>query len=155
MRIEYFQLIDRVVEITDTPPSLTACAKVPAETTIFEGHFPGYPVMPGVLLIESMAQAAGFLLLCRNRFEKMPFLVGVREAKLRNFVPPSSVLDVRAEIEHDGSGYASMKTSIHCQSDLICNALIILRFLPFPNVQLREHLEFVAREIELPDWTGS
>ena len=155
MRIEYFQLVDRVVEISDEPPSLTACAEVPRETTIFQGHFPGYPVMPGVLLIESMAQTAGFLLLWRNRFEKMPFLVGVREAKLRNFVPPSSVLDVRAEIEHDGSGYASMKTSIHCQSDLISNARIILRFLPFPNQQLRDHLEFVAREIELPDWTGS
>jgi len=56
MRFEYFQLIDRIVEINLADRLISSEAIVPTESTIFEGHFPGYPLMPGVLLIECMAQ---------------------------------------------------------------------------------------------------
>jgi 3-hydroxyacyl-[acyl-carrier-protein] dehydratase len=108
MKMEYFQLIDRIETVGLDPLRLTAKADVPAESTIFEGHFPGYPIMPGVLLIETMAQAAGFCLLWNNCFKKMPFLVAVKSVKLRNFVPPSSSLDVLCEVEHEGSAMHSL-----------------------------------------------
>ena len=69
-------------------------ATVPTASTIFEGHFPGYPLMPGVLLIEAMAQTAGWLVVAANRFERMPFLAAVKDAKLRTFVTPGQVLAV-------------------------------------------------------------
>ena len=46
---------------------------MPTTSTIFEGHFPGRPLMPGVLLIESMAQASGWLIIAHTGFERMPF----------------------------------------------------------------------------------
>ena len=52
MRLEYFQLIDRVVELNLPDRKISAEAIVSTASTIFEGHFPGYPLMPGVLLIE-------------------------------------------------------------------------------------------------------
>ena len=63
MQLEYFHMIDRIVDLNVDEKTIVVEAQVPKESTIFEGHFPGYPLMPGVLLIESMAQASGFLLL--------------------------------------------------------------------------------------------
>ena len=58
MRLEYFQLVDRVEEIDPVGGVIRATAQVPAKSTIFEGHFEGYPILPGVLLVECMAQTA-------------------------------------------------------------------------------------------------
>ncbi|MGA8414659.1 MAG: beta-hydroxyacyl-ACP dehydratase, partial [Xanthobacteraceae bacterium] len=67
MRIEYFQLIDWIVGLDTSAWTIDVEAVVPLESTIFEGHFPGQPLMPGVLLIESMAQTAGWLVIALNR----------------------------------------------------------------------------------------
>ena len=58
MRIEYFQLIDRITDLNLHDLTIRAEANVPATSTIFEGHFPGRPLMPGVLLIETTPPAA-------------------------------------------------------------------------------------------------
>ena len=151
MRIEYFQLIDRVESVDDALPGLTASANVPAETTIFEGHFPGYPIMPGVLLIESMAQAAGYCILRLNHFATMPFLISVKDAKLRNFVEPDSAIEISTVLDHQGSGYAFSKTSIRRDGALVCNALLGMRLLPFPDPALLEHVRAQAKRIGLPE----
>src|ERR1043165_2835472 len=102
MRIEYFQLIDRIIDLNLNDLTIRVEAKVPLESTIFEGHFPGRPLMPGVLLIESMAQTAGWLVIAATRFARMPFLVAIKEAKLRQFVEPGQALDLTAELIHEG-----------------------------------------------------
>ena len=131
MRLEYFQLIDRIVAIEDT--ILRAEAVVPTESTIFEGHFPGHPLMPGVLLIESMAQTSGYLLLSLLGFARMPFLAGVRSAKLRQFVEPGRKLDLEARLVHDGSGFAVTAASVAAEGRRICDAELTFRTLPFPS----------------------
>src|SRR3954470_2587499 len=118
MRLEYFQMIDRVLSVD--PESIAAEAIVPAASPVFEGHFPGHPLVPGVLLIETMAQASGYLLLARFGFTRMPFLSGVKEAKFRSFVTPETRLDVTAALEHDGSGYAVTKARISAAGKRIC-----------------------------------
>src|SRR5438105_15956065 len=106
MRLEYFQLIDRIIDINIESRKLRAEAIVPTASTIFEGHFPGHPLMPGVLLMEAMAQTSGWLLIAMNRFERMPFLAAFKEAKLRTFVAPSQTLALSAQVKHEGSGFA-------------------------------------------------
>ena len=78
MRLEYFQLIDRIVDLKLADRKISSEATVPTESTIFEGHFPGYPLMPGVLLIEAMAQTSGWLVLALNHFRRVPFLASVK-----------------------------------------------------------------------------
>src|SRR5687768_11415339 len=112
MRLEYFQLIDRIVDLDLKQRTVRAEGLVPEQSTIFEGHFPGHPLMPGVLLIESMAQTSGWLVIGLVRFERMPFLAAVKEAKLRSFVRPGARLDITASLLHDGSGYAVTKASV-------------------------------------------
>src|SRR5262245_44178019 len=109
MRLEYFQLIDRIVALDLTQRTIKVEAQVPLESTVFEGHVPGHPLMPGVLLIESMAQTSGWLIIGMTRFERMPFLAAVKDAKLRSFVRPGAQLELTAAIEHEGSGYAITK----------------------------------------------
>src|SRR5438093_3799168 len=106
MRLEYFQLIDRIVDLDLAQQTICAEARVPDRSTIFEGHFPGYPLMPGVLLIETMAQTSGWLLIALTKFTRMPFFAAVKEAKLRSFVTPGQKLSVTASIVHEGSGFA-------------------------------------------------
>jgi 3-hydroxyacyl-[acyl-carrier-protein] dehydratase len=146
MRLEYFQLIDRVVELKLADRKISAEATVPTASTIFEGHFPGYPLMPGVLLIEAMAQTSGWLVVALNRFRRMPFLAAVKDAKLRSFVKPGERLAVDAHLEHDGSGYAVTQAEIKSAGKLICDATLTLRVLDFPNADMsREILGLAAR----------
>src|SRR5512135_3048738 len=112
MRLEYFQLIDRIVELDLPGRTIRTEATVPNTSTIFEGHFPGYPLMPGVLLIETMAQTSGWLVVAINRFERMPFLAAVKDAKLRTFVTPGQVISGSAKLKHDGSGYAMTEAKL-------------------------------------------
>lgn len=154
MRLEYFQLIDRIVDLNLADRTISAEATVPTASTIFEGHFPGYPLMPGVLLIESMAQTAGWLVVALNRFERMPFLAAVKEAKLRTFVTPGQKLSITANLAHDGSGYAVTEAKIKCDGKLICDSTLTLRVLDFPNAEMgrlmRETADRIGLQVEAP-----
>src|ERR1700676_1839316 len=124
MHLEYFQLIDRIVDLNVGEKTITVEAQVPEHNSIFEVHSPGYPIMPGVLLIEAMAQASGWLLIALMKFERMPFLAAVKEAKMRSFVSPGELLKVEANIVHEGSGYAITAAKVHVGGELRCNATI-------------------------------
>ena len=150
MQIEYFQLIDRILDLRLDEKTITVEAKVPTESTIFEGHFPGYPIMPGVLLIESMAQTSGWLLLALMKFERMPFLAAVKEAKMRGFVSPGEVLSVEANVLHGGSGYAITEARVKVDGKLRSNATITFSHVPFPNPELRGHMDAVAQRVGFP-----
>ena len=140
MLLEYFQMIDTVEELDPDKGQIVARADVPMESTVFEGHFPGSPLVPGVLLIETMAQASGFMLLSRLKFEKMPFLANVTSAKMRTFVEPGAILQIEAELEHDGSGFAKTRAQISSNSRKICDAKLMFRIMPFPNETLKGNM---------------
>jgi 3-hydroxyacyl-[acyl-carrier-protein] dehydratase len=150
MQLDYFQLIDRIVDLNMVEKTITVEAEVPKTSTVFEGHFPGYPIMPGVLLIESMAQTSGWLLLALMKFERMPFLAAVKEAKMRGFVTPGELLTVEAGIVHEGSGYAITDAKVKVAGKLRSNATLTFSHVPFPNPDLRGHMDAVARRIGFP-----
>ncbi|MBN8918327.1 MULTISPECIES: 3-hydroxyacyl-ACP dehydratase FabZ family protein [Xanthobacter] len=150
MRPEVFKMIDRVVAIDPSLQKIHCQGMVPEESSIFEGHFPGYPIMPGVLLIEAMAQTTGWLVLARNRFEKMPFLATVKEAKLRTFVLPGQNLDLYSEILHEGSGFVVAKTNATLEGKPICSAELTFRVLPWPEGKMKPVVMKVAEYVSFP-----
>ena len=151
MRLEYFQMIDRI-SVLDPPERLArADCQVPDESPVFEGHFPGHPLLPGVLMIETMAQIGGWLVLATLRFSAMPFLVQVKEAKMRTFVVPGQKLEAEARLIHDGSGYAVVEASILSQGKKVADTEIRYRVVPFPNETLRATMLETARRIGVPE----
>src|SRR6476646_4733277 len=118
MRLEYFQLIDRIVDLDIGAQTIKVEATVPQQNTIFEGHFPGFPIMPGVLLVEAMAQTSGWLLIALMKFERMPFLGAVKEAKMRGFVSPGELLTINASVIHEGSGFAITSARVSVGGEL-------------------------------------
>jgi 3-hydroxyacyl-[acyl-carrier-protein] dehydratase len=150
MRFEYFQLIDRVVGLDLDNRTIRAHATVPSASTIFEGHFPGMPLMPGVLLIESMAQTSGWLIIATTAFSRMPFLAAVKEAKLRAFVKPGDELELTATLMHEGSGFARTHAEVHNGGKLACSAEITFRVVAFPNQEFRAHMGRAAAALSFP-----
>ena len=150
MQLEYFQMIDRILDLNIAEKTITVEAHVPQQSTIFEGHFPGYPIMPGVLLIEAMAQTSGWLLLALMKFERMPFLAAIKEAKMRGFVTPGELLTIDANVLHEGSGYSMTEAKIRVGGKLKCNATLTFSHIPFPHPDLRGHMDAEAKRVGFP-----
>src|SRR5437660_1255026 len=74
----------------------------------------------------------------------------VKEAKMRGFVSPGELLTVQASILHEGSGYAMTEAKVSVGGKLRSNATITFSHVPFPNQDLRGHMDAVARRIGLP-----
>src|ERR1700716_1447211 len=141
MQLDSFLLIDRIIDLNFEAKTITVEAQVPQHHTIFEGHFPGFPIMPGVLLTEAMAQSSGWLLLGVLKFERMPFLAIVKEAKMRGFVSPGQLLTIEAKVEHEGSGFAVTKAKGRIGKDLKCSAEITFGLSPFPDPSFRVFMD--------------
>jgi 3-hydroxyacyl-[acyl-carrier-protein] dehydratase len=150
MRFEYFQMIDRIVALDVAGRSVRSVCTVPKTSTVFEGHFPGYPLMPGALLLECMAQTTGWLLIALGGFGAMPFMAGVKEAKFRTLVFPGDELEFVGGVVHEGSGYTVGEGKGLRQGKLVCEARIIYRVMPFPSAEFRQALFEWGERIHVP-----
>lgn len=137
MQLEYFQMIDTISAVNLEEKYINAHSTVPEKSPVFEGHFPGNPLVPGVLMIETMAQASGILIMHTIDFEKIPLLAGVKNAKFRDFVGPGTKLDINSKFEHDGSGFAVMNAEIRSDGKRIANAQLTYTIMPFPSEMLQ------------------
>lgn len=122
-----FLLIDRVVEI-ERAKRIVALKNVTINEPFFTGHFPGYPVMPGVLVVEAMAQAGCILLLSEvaHREEKLVLFTGIENAKFRRQVTPGDQLRLEVNVlsfrprQGRMEGRAYLGDKLACEATLTC-----------------------------------
>jgi 3-hydroxyacyl-[acyl-carrier-protein] dehydratase len=150
MRLEYFQMVDRIAELDLDAHTIATECTLPEHSPVFEGHFPGYPIMPGVLMIETIAQSGGWLIMAGMRFASMAFLAAVKEAKMRSFLTPGETVRCEVTRVHDGSGYAIVAGKIMKQARIVAEATITYRIMPFPSAALRAGLFDMARRVAVP-----
>ncbi len=150
MRLEYFQMVDRIVALDIVGRVVRSACNVPQQSTVFEGHFPTYPLMPGVLLTECMAQTTGWLASALCGFTGMPILAGVKNAKFRTLVFPGDALEFEGTIVHEGSGYTVGKCTGRRQGTVVCDATLTFRIVPYPSPQFRQAVLEWAERLQLP-----
>ena len=102
-----FLLIDRIVEFERTK-RLVAIKNVTINEPFFQGHFPGYPIMPGVLVVEAMAQAGGIIIMYElpDREKKLVVFTGIERAKFRRPVTPGDQLRIGGSAVVSAAGRA-------------------------------------------------
>ena len=126
-----FLLIDRVIELVHMK-RIVAIKNVTINEPFFQGHFPTYPIMPGVLIVEAMAQAGGALLLTEvpDRNNKLVLFTGIDGAKFRAPVVPGDQVRIEVEVLKMRSRGATMRGNAYVDGKLVCEAEIKCQVVP-------------------------
>ncbi|MBI3649537.1 MAG: 3-hydroxyacyl-ACP dehydratase FabZ [Acidobacteria bacterium] len=120
-----FLLVDRIIEFEEGK-RIVGIKNVTLNEPFFQGHFPGAPVMPGVLIIEAMAQTAGVLMLGNipDRDTKLVFFTGIEGAKFRKPVVPGDQLELQLTVLRYRSSYIKLRGEAYVDGALVAEALI-------------------------------
>jgi UDP-N-acetylglucosamine acyltransferase len=133
-----FVLVDRVTEL-DPARGLKGTKAVTGAEDFFEGHFPGAPVMPGVLLMESLSQAAGIWLLQQvDPAHAEVIVVGIDEAKFRRPVTPGDVLELGVSLLHRRGDLVRMQGEIRCEGQRVAEAKLLLKVAQLAEPSVHE-----------------
>jgi 3-hydroxyacyl-[acyl-carrier-protein] dehydratase len=125
-----FLLIDRVIEM-ERMKRVVAIKNVTANEPFFSGHFPGFPIMPGVLMVEAIAQAAGALLLTEipDRDKRLMVFTGIEKAKFRRPVKPGDQLRIEVDVlvwrvnAVKLQGHAYVADKLACEATITCQLM--------------------------------
>jgi 3-hydroxyacyl-[acyl-carrier-protein] dehydratase len=126
-----FLLIDRVVEI-ERKQRIVALKNVSLNEPQFQGHFPDYPIMPGVLMVEAIAQAGGALLLTEipDRDNKLMVFTGIDSAKFRKPVVPGDQLRIEVKVLNWRSTAVRMQGTATVEGKVVCEAIVMCALIP-------------------------
>jgi 3-hydroxyacyl-[acyl-carrier-protein] dehydratase len=126
-----FLLIDRVVEI-ERKQRIVALKSVTINEPFFAGHFPGFPIMPGVLIVEAMAQAGGALLLTEvpDRDHMLMVFTGIEKARFRRPVVPGDQLRIEIQVMAWRMTAVRMQGTATVDGKRVCEATLSCALVP-------------------------
>jgi 3-hydroxyacyl-[acyl-carrier-protein] dehydratase len=129
-----FLMIDRIINIRGNE-SAVGIKNVTANEPQFTGHFPDYPIMPGVMTIEAMAQAGGALLLTEipDRDDKLMVFTGIEEARFRKPIVPGDQLRIEVTVINWRSRAVKMQGVCTVDGKVAAEAIITCQLVPRPG----------------------
>jgi 3-hydroxyacyl-[acyl-carrier-protein] dehydratase len=144
-----FLLVDEIVELVPGR-SIRAIKRIAPDEDYFADHFPGFPVVPGVLLTEMMAQAAGKCLVAEDVSRGRPMLAQIKSATFRDWVGPGRTVTLLAEIKSSRPQFATAACRAEVDGALVASAEVMFTFVPadkftggLPDEVLERHLASV------------
>jgi 3-hydroxyacyl-[acyl-carrier-protein] dehydratase len=131
-----FLLIDRVVEL-ERRKRIVAIKNVTVNEEFFRGHFPGNPIMPGVLMVEAIAQTGASMLLTEipNRAEKLTVFTGIERAKFRRQVVPGDQLRIEVNVIVWRTSAVKMAGKITVDGAVVCEATVTCRLVDLKKAE--------------------
>ena len=128
-----FLLIDRIVD-TDNETYVDAIKNVTINEPFFVGHFPGAPIMPGVLIIEAAAQAAAIVVMSNPRSKgKIPFFMSIDKVKFRKPVVPGDQLKFRIDVLRLRATSGKAAAVVKVNDDIVAEAVLGFVIAPAPE----------------------
>jgi beta-hydroxyacyl-ACP dehydratase FabZ len=129
-----FLLVDRIVAL-EPEKRITGLKNVTVNEPFFQGHFPGAPVMPGVLIVESMAQVAGVLIYrdLPGKEKKLIYFTGIENAKFRRPVTPGDQLLIEMELLVRRNNFGKMAGTATVDGKLAAEAVVLFAIVDHPG----------------------
>jgi 3-hydroxyacyl-[acyl-carrier-protein] dehydratase len=126
-----FLLIDRIMEF-EPAKRLVALKNVTINEPFFQGHFPGYPIMPGVLVIEAMAQAGAIIMMAEieDREKKLVVFTGIEKAKFRRPVTPGDQLRIEVDVLSMKTRVGRIEGKAYVDGKVACQAILTCQVVP-------------------------
>jgi 3-hydroxyacyl-[acyl-carrier-protein] dehydratase len=142
-----FLLIDRVIEV-EPRKRIVAIKNVTANEPHFQGHFPDYPIMPGVLIVEAIAQAGGALLLndIPDRENKLMVFTGIDGAKFRRPVVPGDQIRIEVKVINWRTSAVKMHGTATVEGKLACEATVMCALVPRPKAEPKQESASASSE---------
>jgi len=134
-----FLLVDRILEWKENE-RIVGLKNVTINEPFFQGHFPGVPIMPGVMILESMAQVGGVLVFktLPERAKKLVFFVGVENARFRKPVHPGDQLRIEMVVTRANKRIGKLSGKVFVDSQLVAQADILFSLVDRPDVDVYE-----------------
>jgi 3-hydroxyacyl-[acyl-carrier-protein] dehydratase len=124
-----FIMVDEILEL-DPGRSIRAVKTMQPGEEIFKDHFPGFPVVPGVLLTEMMAQAAGKCLAAEDAGRGRPMLAGITSASFRAWVKPGQAVVILATVKSSRPQVATVECSVEVEGRRVAESALMFAFVP-------------------------
>ena len=120
-----FLLVDRILEVSEDGKSAVGLKCVSANEPFFQGHFPDLPIMPGVLIVEALAQTGAVAVLSEEENRgKLAFFAGIDECRFKRVVEPGDVLELRCELDRVRGPIGRGKAEARVDGELACRAIL-------------------------------